>query len=60
MKKKILLFCVFNIIIGQTNQINKILISPKRMEYLLIYHRIYHLINLKLQAGTMNPILGII
>ena len=29
MKKKILLFCVFNIIIGQTNQINKILISPK-------------------------------
>ena len=30
MKKKILLFCVFNIIIGQTNQINKILISPKK------------------------------
>ena len=30
MKKYIFLFCAFNITIGQTNQINKILISPKK------------------------------
>ena len=30
MKKYIFLCCAFNIIIGQTNQINKILISPKK------------------------------